>query len=55
MRIGYTIHELTTEVHDALSKKEGWIWMDLIHVQRLWFKPRLLCWHQHHMWKMLKP
>jgi len=22
MRIGYTIHELTTEVHDALSKKD---------------------------------
>jgi len=33
MRIGYIIHELTTEVHDALSKKD--ILMDLIHVQRL--------------------
>ena len=34
---------------------QGWIWMDLIHVQRLWFKPRLLCWHQHHTGKMVEP
>ena len=34
---------------------QGWILMDLIHVQRLWFKPRLLCWHQHHTGKMVEP
>jgi len=29
--------------------------MDLIHLQRLWFKLRLLYWHQHHTGKMVEP
>ena len=32
MRIGYIIHELTTEVHDALSKK------DILKVEFEWIR-----------------
>jgi len=58
VRIGYIIHELTTEVHDALSKKDilkvefEWIWYMF---RGFGSSPGFWGWHQHHTGKMVKP